>query len=118
MLARSDWRTLTQESPPSMPEREFKPPYPMGEHQGRLLFGDPVAESFEWLTRWIAKLGWQPEKVFALAVHKRNAWSDYLVSPAMGSDLAGVRIPPEFWDNYEKFFNEKVPLRDRRTAFP
>lgn len=97
----------------------FLPPYPIEEHQGRVLLGDPVAVSYEWLLKYARELDQPLDKVVSLALHSKNAWSNWMINERTGSDMKGTPICSYFWEHIARIQDprfERLPpgLRGRR----
>ena len=107
--------------------------YKEGEHQGRLVLGDPQAEAYAWIMAYAAQIteqakhhgdedwyssgdaNYTAEDLIAIAEsHKKGGWGHYICH---GGAFEGTGVDPLFWDKLSIVLDEEVPDEDRNGFF-
>ena len=107
--------------------------YKEGEHQGRLVLGDPQAEAYAWIMAYAAQIteqaqnqgdedwyssrdaNYTAEDLIQIAEsHKEGRWGDYICH---GGAFEGESVDPLFWDKLSIVLDEEVPDEDRNGFF-
>ena len=107
--------------------------YKEGEHQGRLVLGDPQAEAYAWIMAYAAQIteqarnqgdeGWYSsrdanytaEDLITIAKSNMNGgWGGYICH---GGAFEGEGVDPLFWDKLSIVLDEEVPDKDRNCFF-
>ena len=107
--------------------------YKEGEHQGRLVLGDPQAEAYAWIMAYADQIteqakhhgdddwyssgdvNYTAEDLITIAEsHKEGRWGDYICH---GGAFEGESVDPLFWDKLSIVLDEEVPDKDRNGFF-
>ena len=107
--------------------------YKEGEHQGRLVLGDPQAEAYAWIMAYAAQITEQARKpgdedwyssrdanytaedLITIAKSNMNGgWGDYICH---GGAFEGESVDPLFWDKLSIVLDEEVADKDRNSFF-
>ena len=104
-----------------------------GEHQGRLVLGDPQAEAYAWIEAYAAQIteqakhhgdddwyssgdtNYTAEDLITIAEsHKKGGWGDYICH---GGAFEGESVDPLFWDKLSIVLDEEVAVENRNSFF-
>ena len=105
--------------------------YKEGEHQGRLVLGDPQAEAYAWIMAYADQITAQAqtdtesysehephytaEDLITIAKsNMHGGWGDYICH---GGAFEGEGVDPLFWDKLSIVLDEEVPDEDRNGFF-
>ncbi len=106
---------------------KHKLPYPEEEHQARMICGDPIALSYEWLKSYLENLNSQIDDYDGSEVsfdelidtgisHISNDryGGDYIIR---GGRFEGISTDPTFWDKLAQFKQINIPQNKRGNFF-
>lgn len=98
--------------------RTWEPPYPHDQHMARLICGDPIAQSKQWLFEFLDELNSRcsgktisvtfDELLNAAASHQYpfvHQWESLIRGKAFGNIYAGK----QFWENFQIYTGLKIP---------
>ena len=105
--------------------------YKEGEHQGRLVLGDPQAEAYAWIEAYAAQITERArEDKDSYSSHDANYSAEDLIQIAEsnrhggfgkyichGGVFEGEGVDPLFWDKLSIVLDEEVPDKDRNGFF-
>ena len=107
--------------------------YKEGEHQGRLVLGDPQAEAYAWIMAYAAQIteqarnqgdedwyssrdaNYTAEDLISIAQSNFNdGFGDYICH---GGAFEGESVDPLFWDKLSIVLDEEVAVENRNSFF-
>ncbi|QEM41138.1 hypothetical protein HYP85_gp041 [Pseudomonas phage Zuri] len=108
-------------------------PYPVEEHKGRVMCGDPVAIAYEWIMAYAKNLTDQVSDAYdghggEITVDElmevadshqpdengNNGWGDYI---SRGGTFEGESVDPMFWEKYAIVRGKHIDDVDQSSFF-